>query len=142
MRAPRTVEPRDRVIEGMSVREPMRVLVVGAEGEVAASIASLRDDGHLVDHARDAFLARRTAEGKVHDAVLVDLDIEDGVSLARSLRTEVLPAGTSIIGITARPELDSSAVGADLVLQKRIETVGLGSLIEYMIRQRRRSAPR
>ncbi len=111
----------------------MSVLVIGDEVELAEPVASLRDDGHRVELARDAAAAMRLVSNGL-DSVLVDLDV-DGYQLVRALRTEVLAPSTSILALSSRIEpLDDA--GVDLVLQKPLDAPHLGSLVEYITRRR------
>jgi two-component system, OmpR family, response regulator len=91
-----------------------RILVVDDEPEICELIQEyLADEGYAVSAANDGAGMRRVLQEKSTDLVILDLMLpgEDGLTLARQLRTE---SNVSIIMLTGRGDPSDRVIGLEM----------------------------
>src|SRR5687767_4019995 len=93
---------------------PMRILIVDDERALRESLQrALRLEGYEVDEAEDGGAALAAVEGRVPDAVVLDVLMPgvDGIEVCRRLRAR--GDRTPILMLTARHEVSDRVAGLD-----------------------------
>jgi DNA-binding NtrC family response regulator len=122
-------------------RPASKILVVDDEkGARAGLVELLRDEGHDVRSAADAFKALGQIEGWVPDLVVTDVHMPgmDGIALMGKLR-ELLP-GVGVVVMTAHSTVEKAVeamrLGADDYLTKPIRIDELLIVVDRILRHR------
>jgi DNA-binding response OmpR family regulator len=123
----------------------MRILLIEDDEKIGSFVAQgLRQDGHVVDWARDGTEGNHLASSADLDVAIIDLMLpgQDGMSVIRSLRTDGrrLP----IIVLSARAEVQDRvaalAAGADDYLTKPFSFAELVARLQALVRRSSGSA--
>lgn len=92
----------------------MRLLVVEDEKKVSSFIKKgLEEEGHAVDVASDGETGLQMALDRVHDLIILDIQLPklDGLSLLHELRKE--KATTPVLLLTVRATIEDKVLGLD-----------------------------
>ena len=92
----------------------MRLLVVEDETKVAGFIRKgLEEEGYAVDVAPDGRTGLRMALDRVHDIIILDVQLPgmDGISLLRAMRKEKV--ATPVLLLTVRAAIEDKVLGLD-----------------------------
>ena len=92
----------------------MRLLVVEDEAKVAGFIRKgLEEEGYAVDVAPDGRTGFRMALDRVHDLIILDIQLPgmDGISLLRAIRKEKV--ATPVLLLTVRAAIEDKVLGLD-----------------------------
>jgi DNA-binding response OmpR family regulator len=92
----------------------MRILLVEDEIKVASFIKKgLEEEGYAVDHAADGLTGRDMALDRVHDLLILDINLpgQDGLTLLRGLRGRQVT--TPVLLLTVRATIEDRVIGLD-----------------------------
>lgn len=92
----------------------MRILLVEDEKKVASFIKNgLEEEGYAVDHAADGLTGLSMALDRVHDLVILDINLpgRDGLAVLRELRARTI--ATPVLLLTVRATIEDKVIGLD-----------------------------
>ncbi len=135
-----TPNPLAARLRGAWTREPMKILIVEDERDIAANIWDfLERRGHVVDHVVDGKQGLVRATSGDFDVVILDLGLPrmDGLELCRRLRDD--GNGVPVLMLTARDTLQDCLSGfehgADDYLVKPFAMVELEARLKVLFRR-------